>query len=73
MPEVLIQLGSLTERERQVAQAAARGLRNRAIAWEFGISEDTVKKHLASIYGKLAIENRVQLAIHWLQSSGSER
>ena len=73
MPEVLIQLGSLTERERQVAQAASQGLRNRAIAREFGISEDTVKKHLASIYGKLAIENRVQLTIHWLQSSGSER
>ena len=59
----------LTCREREVAEAASRGLRNRAIAQEFGISEETVKKHLANIYGKLAIDGRVQLTIHWLTSS----
>lgn len=58
---------SLTERERQMAQAVARGLRNRQIAIEFGISEETVKKHLATIYGKLAIDGRVALAVHVLQ------
>jgi DNA-binding NarL/FixJ family response regulator len=57
---------SLTERERQMAQAVARGLRNRQIAGEFGISEETVKKHLATIYGKLAISGRVALAVHVL-------
>jgi DNA-binding CsgD family transcriptional regulator len=58
---------SLTQRERQMAQAVARGLRNRQIAIEFGISEETVKKHLATIYGKLAINGRVALAVHVLQ------
>ena len=58
---------SLTERERQMAQAVARGLRNRQIAGEFGISEETVKKHLATIYGKLAISSRVALAVHVLR------
>jgi DNA-binding NarL/FixJ family response regulator len=53
----------LTFRERQMAQAVARGLRNREIAGEFGISEETVKKHLATIYGKLAINGRVALAV----------
>jgi NarL family two-component system response regulator YdfI len=53
----------LTQRERQMAQAVARGLRNRQIAIEFGISEETVKKHLATIYGKLAINGRVALAV----------
>lgn len=53
----------LTHRERQMAQAVARGLRNREIAIEFGISEETVKKHLATIYGKLAINGRVALAV----------
>ena len=53
----------LTQRERQMAQAVARGLRNRQIAVEFGISEETVKKHLATIYGKLAISGRVALAV----------
>jgi DNA-binding NarL/FixJ family response regulator len=53
----------LTHRERQMAQAVARGLRNRQIASEFGISEETVKKHLATIYGKLALPGRVALAV----------
>ena len=53
----------LTQRERQMAQAVSRGLRNRQIAVEFGISEETVKKHLATIYGKLAISGRVALAV----------
>ena len=59
---------SLTAREHEVAQAITRGLRNRAIAHEFGISEETVKKHLANIYAKLAVHGRVQLAIHLLTS-----
>jgi DNA-binding NarL/FixJ family response regulator len=58
----------LTYREREVAGAVSRGLRNRAIALEFGISEETVKKHLGSIYGKLAVDGRVQLTIHWLRA-----
>ena len=58
---------SLTNREHQVAQAVSRGLRNRQIAAEFGISEETVKKHLATIYSKLDLSGRVELAIQVLQ------
>jgi len=58
---------SLTTREYQVSRAAARGLRNRQIAVEFGISEETVKKHLATIYSKLDLSGRVELAIHVLR------
>jgi two-component system nitrate/nitrite response regulator NarL len=54
----------LTMRERQVAAAIARGLRNKQIAEELGISAETVKRHLASIYSKLAVRGRVALAIH---------
>ena len=54
---------ALTQRERQMAHAVSRGLRNRQIANEFGISEETVKKHLATIYGKLALPGRVALAV----------
>jgi DNA-binding NarL/FixJ family response regulator len=60
---------SLTRRERQMAYAVSRGLRNRQIANEFGISEETVKKHLATIYGKLALPGRVALAVHVLRLS----
>jgi DNA-binding NarL/FixJ family response regulator len=59
---------TLTPREHEVAQAVTRGLRNRAIACEFGISEETVKKHLANIYAKLSVDGRVQLTIHLLRS-----
>ena len=59
---------SLTAREQQIAEAIVRGLTNRQIAREFGISAETVKRHLASIYGKLALPGRVALAVHVLQS-----
>ncbi len=58
----------LTARERQIAEAIARGLRNKQIADELGLSAETVKRHLASIYGKLALHGRVALAIHVLRS-----
>ena len=63
IPNETLHIEPLTQRERQMAQAVARGLRNRQIAVEFGISEETVKKHLATIYGKLAINGRVALAV----------
>jgi len=59
---------ALTARERQVAEAITRGLANRQIARECGISSETVKRHLATIYGKLALPSRVALAVHVLQT-----
>jgi NarL family two-component system response regulator YdfI len=48
----------LTERELEVLQAAARGERNKEIAYRLGITERTVKAHLASIYQKLNVDSR---------------
>ena len=64
--EVIVE--RLTRRERQIAEAIVRGLTNREIACEFGISAETVKRHLATIYGKLTLPGRVALAVHVLQS-----
>jgi DNA-binding CsgD family transcriptional regulator len=64
----ILHVESLTRREREMAQAVSRGLRNRQIAIEYGISEETVKKHLATIYGKLALHGRVALAVHVLRA-----
>jgi two-component system nitrate/nitrite response regulator NarL len=58
----------LSAREWQVADAVARGLSNRQIGAELGISAETVKRHLATIYSKLALPGRVALAIHVVQS-----
>ena len=48
----------LTPREVQVVELLAEGLPNKAIATRLGISDQTVKFHLASIAGKLGAANR---------------
>jgi NarL family two-component system response regulator YdfI len=48
----------LSEREREVLRAVAQGLRSKEIARDLGITERTVKAHLASIYGKLGVDSR---------------
>lgn len=50
----------LTPREREVLQQLAEGLHNRAIARALGISDHTVKFHLASIFGKLHVGTRTE-------------
>jgi len=48
----------LTPRELQVLGLVADGLPNKAIAAALGISDETVKFHLGSIFGKLGASNR---------------
>jgi DNA-binding CsgD family transcriptional regulator len=55
-------LSSLTDREREVALAIARGDSNRMIARSSYTSVRTVETHLSSIYRKLGISSRHQLA-----------
>jgi DNA-binding NarL/FixJ family response regulator len=49
----------LTEREREVLVVAAEGLTAREIAVRLGVRERTVTTHLARIYGKLGVGNRM--------------
>jgi len=48
----------LSERELEILTAAAQGERSKEIASALGISERTVKAHLASIYNKLGVDSR---------------
>jgi len=49
---------NLTEREYEVLGSVARGERSKEVASHLGISERTVKAHLASIYNKLGVDSR---------------
>ncbi|UFN45826.1 response regulator [Nocardioides okcheonensis] len=53
----------LTEREEDVLLAVARGLTNHEVAAELHVSLSTVKTHLGSLMLKLAVRNRVELAL----------
>ena len=50
----------LTERETQVLELLAEGLSNKGIAARLGISDQTVKFHVASISGKLGTHTRTE-------------
>lgn len=54
--------GQLTRREQQIVDGVARGLRNKEIARQLTISENTVKSHLNNIFQKLRLEGRFALA-----------
>ncbi|KPF77857.1 hypothetical protein IP88_05220 [alpha proteobacterium AAP81b] len=52
----------LSGRETEVARLAARGLRNKDIAELLALAPSTVKMHMSSIFEKLDVESRAQLA-----------
>jgi two-component system nitrate/nitrite response regulator NarL len=56
-------LKQLTSRERQILAHVSRGLSNKAIARELGISHDTVKLHVRHILSKLNLASRVEAAV----------
>ncbi len=53
----------LTRREMQMVTAIVDGMSNREIAQKFGVREDTVKHHLTSIFSKLGVSTRLELAL----------
>jgi DNA-binding NarL/FixJ family response regulator len=56
-------VASLTAREREVLAGLARGLSNRAIADELGITERTARTHVSNILAKLKVTSRTQAAL----------
>ncbi len=54
-------LDQLTSKEREIVQAVVKGLSNKQIAADFGLSPSTVKNHLYAVFKKLGVTNRYAL------------
>ena len=54
----------LTQREREISQMVAEGLSNKVIARRLDITDRTVKAHLTTVFQKLHVHDRLQLALY---------
>ena len=59
---------SLSGRERQVLECLSLGLSNKEIGGRLGLSQFTVKNHLARIFTKLGVHSRTAAVIAYLQA-----
>ena len=57
----------LSPREMEILQYVTRGLSNKEIAVQLGISHQTVKNHMTAILHKLDVEDRTQAAVYALR------
>lgn len=58
--QAAVETSALTARELEVLRMMAEGAANKIIAWKLGISEHTVKFHVASILAKLGASSRTE-------------
>ncbi len=64
---------ALTQKERELLAALARGRTNDQLAGDFEVSVNTVKFHLRNIYEKLSLQNRAQaVAFYYSATGGAE-
>jgi len=67
----------LSPREMEILQHIAKGQSNKEVAYELGISRQTVKNHMTSILRKLAVNDRTQAALYavkrgWIRLNDEE-
>jgi DNA-binding NarL/FixJ family response regulator len=60
-----------SDREQRVIELVARGLKNKEVADEIGTTEHVIKNYLRTIYDKLGLWNRVELAL-WYEARRHE-
>jgi DNA-binding NarL/FixJ family response regulator len=59
---------TLSPREMEIVQLVGKGLGNREIAEELGLSVATIRTHLTNLYEKIGVVSRVELALYAAQS-----
>ena len=60
-----------SDREQRVIELVAQGLKNKEVADEIGTTEHVIKNYLRTIYDKLGLWNRVELAL-WYEARRHE-
>ena len=63
-------MAKLSSRQVEILELMTRGLLNKQIAWELGVTEGTVKSHVSAILDKLGCDRRTQAITAFLQSLG---
>ena len=63
---------NITPRQQEIIASVAAGRSNKQIAQQFSLSEDTVKRHLTNIFGRLGLSNRLELALFAAQQEMHE-
>jgi len=58
-----LEIPALTPRERQLINLVRKGMRNREIAEELGVTEGTIKVYMHAIFEKVGVSSRTELAI----------
>jgi DNA-binding NarL/FixJ family response regulator len=54
---------TLSSQEKRITELVSRGLKNREIAMELGIEVHVVRNYVSSIFDKVGMSNRVELAL----------
>lgn len=62
----------LTNREHEIVMSVAQGFKNKDMAEKMLISEQTVKNHLHSVFKKLGVSDRLELALYAIQKGWHE-
>ncbi len=68
-PPVSPEAGELSRREREVLELICQGLDDKAIGGRLGLSANTVRNHVARLYGKIGV-NRRSAAVIWARERG---
>ncbi len=71
VPEAANRNWRLTPREEQIVAEVVSGKTNNDIAETLGMSPQTVKHHLTSIFDKIGVYNRLELALFWVNNSNA--
>jgi DNA-binding NarL/FixJ family response regulator len=60
-------VATLSRREKQIVDALLDGCTNKEVAQQLGVSDQTVKKQLTTLYRKVGVSNRLELVLWAMQ------